>query len=116
MLSRRSAKRALARCAEDGRSIPLCEATSFQQGDPSTSLQNADALLASLGMTLQRSMTKAKEYRTRTARPYEAIASLRDGVRNRPVTLLGFARMSSTVPVATISPPPSPPSGPRSMM
>jgi uncharacterized lipoprotein YmbA len=51
MLSRRSAKRALARCAEDGRSIPMFERGSFQQGDPSTSRQNANAFFAPLGMT-----------------------------------------------------------------
>jgi hypothetical protein len=41
MLSRRSASARQRTSAEDGRSIPLCEATSFQQSDPSTSLQNA---------------------------------------------------------------------------
>jgi hypothetical protein len=39
MLSRRSAKRAIARCAEDGRSIPLFRGLPFQQGDPSTVLR-----------------------------------------------------------------------------
>lgn len=36
--------------------------------------------------------------------------------RYLPVIERGFAAMSSGVPTATISPPPSPPSGPRSMM
>jgi hypothetical protein len=51
MLSRRSASARQRSHAEDGRSIPLCEAGPYQRGDPSTSLQSADALFAPLGMT-----------------------------------------------------------------
>src|SRR5207244_12992281 len=49
----------------------------------------------------------------RVAKAYHCCATA--AATYRPVMLSGFAAISSGVPTATTSPPPSPPSGPRSM-
>jgi hypothetical protein len=47
--------------------------------------------------------------------PFTGFATVNNGAKNRPVWLSALAAICSGVPVATIRPPPSPPSGPKSI-